>query len=585
MAQSTTSFIPYRFFLPSLLALLVTAPTSYGQTNALQIPPTLEGPTYNLNMQVGSTEFINGQATETYGFNGDYLGPTLILNKGEAIQMNVTNNIIESTTVHWHGMHVSPQNDGGPHTVIEVGETWQPAFTVLDQATTMWYHPHLHEKTNEHVYRGLAGMIIIRDEEEAALDLPRTYGVDDIPLIIQDRDFNNAGNLTFDGMGAGAGGDVMVINGTIDPFLDVSAQVVRFRAINGSGARVYNLGLNDGRTFHQIGSDGGLFEAPVALNRVRLAPGERAELLFDFSGDSGTTLSLMSYASELTNGEPGGTGGAGGPGANALDGVDFSFLTINVGASSADGVASIPDALITLDRIDESEATVVRPMVLGGGGPGQPFTINGATMDHDIINEVVELGSTEIWEIENMTNTPHPFHIHDIQFYILDRNGEAPPENEQGRKDVVLVYPRETVRFIGHFGEFADDVVPYMYHCHFLGHEDGGMMGQFLVRNLSGTTNEEPEATLPQATSIITNYPNPFDHRTTITYTLTESQPVRLEIYNLLGQQLKTIFDGRRAAGTYETIWKAHGMASGTYLVHMTTPSGTTVHPVIVARE
>lgn len=583
MSVHATSFgLPYRFAL-LLLASLVVVPISYGQTNALHIPPTLEGPTYDLNMQIGSTTFINDFATETYGFNGDYLGPTLILNKGEAIQMNVTNNIGEETTVHWHGMHVSPANDGGPHTVIEVGETWQPAFTVLDQATTMWYHPHLHEKTNEHVYRGLAGMIIIRDEEEAALTLPRTYGVDDIPLIIQDRDFDNTGTLTFNGMGAGAGGDVMVINGTIDPFVDVSAQVVRFRAINGSGSRVYNLGVSDGRMFYQIGSDGGLLEAPVALDRVRLAPGERAELLIDFSGDTGSTLSLMSYASELTNGEPGGP--AGGPGATDLDGIDFSFLTVNVGSASADGITSIPDALVTLDRIDESEATVVRPMILGGGGPGQPFNINGSIMDHDVINEVVELGTTEIWEISNTTNTPHPFHIHDIQFYILDRNGEAPPANEQGRKDVVLVYPDETVRFIGRFEDFADDVVPYMYHCHFLGHEDGGMMGQFLVRNLSGTATDEPEQTLPETASLITNYPNPFDQRTTIAYTLTEYQPVRLEIYNLLGQHLKTIFDGQRAAGTYETIWKAHGLASGTYFVHMTTPSGTTVHPVAVARE
>lgn len=568
----------------SLLTVLVIAytHTSAAQTTPLPIPPTLEGPTYALTLQVGSTAFFDGQPTETYGFNGDYLGPTLILNQGEAIQMNVTNNIPDPTTVHWHGMHVSPANDGGPHTVIEVGETWQPAFTVLDKATTMWYHPHLHEKTNEHVYRGLAGLIIIRDAQEAALDLPRTYGVDDIPLIIQDRDFDANGGLVFNGAGAGAGGDVMVINGVIGPSLDAPAQIVRFRVVNGSGARVYNLGLSDNRTFYQIGSDGGLLEVPLALDRVRLAPGERAELLVDLSNDNGTTVRLMSYASELTNGEPGGAGG--GPGQNALDGADFDLLTINVGTPTADAVTTIPTALVPSERIDESEATVVRPMVLGGGGPGEPFTINGATMDHDIINEVVELGTTEIWEISNTTNTPHPFHIHDIQFYILDRNGAAPPANEQGRKDVVLVYPNETVRFIGRFEDFADDTIPYMYHCHFLGHEDGGMMGQFLVRNVSGTSIETT-ATLPTNAPTITNYPNPFEHRTTIAYTLAEPQAVQLTVYNLLGQPLKTIFEGRRAAGTYETIWKAHGLASGTYFMHLTTASGTTVRPVVVARE
>ena len=291
--------------------LLLSASYVQAQTNPLHIPPTLEGPTYNLTMHRTTHVFRNGVETDTYAFNESYLGPTLIMNEGEDIQINVNNRIGEATTVHWHGMHVSPENDGGPHTSFEDGETWRPTFTVLDKATTFWYHPHLHHKTNEHVYRGLAGMIIIRDDEEAALDLPRTYGVDDIPLILQDRQFNRQGQLVFNEGGAGAGGDVMVVNGTIEPYADVPAQVIRFRVVNGSGARVYNLGISDNREFYQIGSDGGLLSAPVALNRIRLAPGERAEFLLDLGGDENETLELVNYASGLNRGEPGGTRGNG----------------------------------------------------------------------------------------------------------------------------------------------------------------------------------------------------------------------------------------------------------------------------------
>ena len=279
--------------------------------NTLLIPDTLTGPNFDLTLQISSKEFISGLTTETYGINGNYLGPTLIWEKGDMVQMNVTNLIGETTTMHWHGAHVPPEADGGHHSMIFAGDIWSPAFQILDQATTMWYHPHLHEHTEEHVYRGLAGMIIIRDEEEAALSLPREYGVDDIPVIIQDRSFNADGSFVFNNQQPGPGemGDTIVVNGTLNPIYDIPAQLVRFRLLNGSSARVYYVGLSDNRPFYQIGSDGGLLETPVELNRVRLANGERAEIIVDFASDQGDTLFLMSYASELTNGEPGGPGG------------------------------------------------------------------------------------------------------------------------------------------------------------------------------------------------------------------------------------------------------------------------------------
>ena len=586
---SITSQIPQMTMIARYMVFILfvlSATWVQAQTNPLHIPPTLEGPTYNLTMHRTTHTFMDGVETNTYAFNESYLGPTLIMNEGEDIQINVTNRIGEPTTVHWHGMHVSPANDGGPHTSFDEGETWSPAFTVLDKATTFWYHPHLHHKTNEHVYKGLAGMIIIRDDEEALLDLPRTYGVDDIPLILQDRQFDRRGQLIFNEGGTGAGGNELVINGTLDPHLDVPAQVVRFRVLNGSGARVYNVGINDNRMFQQIGSDGGLLSAPVTLNRIRLAPGERAEFLVDLGGDENQTLELVTYASELNRGEPGGTGG--GMGNNPLDGTDTSFLTLRVGATGSSPVTSIPNALVTVTRIAEEEAVRTRPIRFdGGGGGGQggpsPFTINGVSMDLTVINEVVNLDDTEIWELTNETNTPHPFHIHDIQFYILDRNGQLPPLNEQGRKDVVMVYPDETVRFITTFDDFADPDIPYMYHCHFLGHEDAGMMGQFIVVD---NTNISVEEETPRQRTISTgSYPNPFTDQTRFSYTLPQRSDIRIDVFNVLGQRVKTIFNGTRDAGTYELIWKSGHLPSGTYLVQLMTPYERATHTVLLHRS
>ncbi|MFT4603990.1 MAG: FtsP/CotA-like multicopper oxidase with cupredoxin domain [Rhodothermales bacterium] len=570
-----------RRHLPLTAVLFLATLPVAAQTNPLLIPETLEGPTYNLEMHRTTHEFFDGVATDTYAFNGSYLGPTLILNSGEDIQMNVLNSIGQTTTTHWHGMHVAPMDDGGPHTAFDDGQTWSPDFTVLDRATTFWYHPHLHEHTNEQVYRGLAGMIIVRDKEEAALALPRTYGVDDIPLIIQDRQFSAQRQLVFNLGGPGAGGDEIVINGTVDPYVEVGAQTIRFRALNGSGARVYNLGFEDGRTFHQIGSDGGLLEAPVALTRVRLAPGERAELLLDFSGDNGSTVNLMSFASEFSNGEPGGpAGGPGGPPPAPLDGEDFLLTEIRVSAATSGAVQGMPATLAVLNRLNESDADRTRTMVLGGGEQGEPFNINGLTMNLQVINETVNLGDTEIWELTNRTPIAHPFHIHDIQFFILDRDGAPPAENERGLKDVVLVEPDQTVRFLTVFEDFADPVVPYMYHCHLLGHEDGGMMGQFLVVDPQATTTQAPPE-LPADVLAAAVYPNPFSTRATVSYSVPDRAPVAIDVYDVLGRHVQRLFQGQRAAGVYEVTWAPSKAPAGTYVIRVV--SGTTAVSSVVA--
>ncbi len=441
--------------------------------STLYIPPLLEGPSFTLTAAQGTWEFFEGVQTNTYGYNGGYLGPTLLMETGDNIDISVTNQIGENTTVHWHGLHVAPDDDGGPHTDFADGETWSPSFTMMNPAATFWYHPHPHGQTTAQVNMGLAGMLIVRDDVERGLSLPRTYGVDDVPLVLQDRTFDGNGQIE-----VGPLGDTMTINGTIDPLLAAPAQMVRFRLLNGSNERAYMLGFSDDRTFQMIATEAGLREQPLELNRLRLAPGERAEIVVDLGGDLGGQLALTNYATEL----PPGIFGGPGPMPNDLSENDTDILAISVIDATADAVTALPAQLTTHTVWNEGDADVIRPFVFQGGmPPGTPFTINGVEMDLQVINETVFLGDLEIWEISNETMVAHPFHIHDISFYILDRDGGAPPPEEQGWKDTVLVTAGETVRVIARYDDFSDPVVPYMYHCHILPHEDGGMMGQFLV--------------------------------------------------------------------------------------------------------
>ncbi len=540
----------------------------------------MEGPTFDLTMAPSTHEFTPGIATSTLGFNGSFLGPTLIFESQSAIQLNVSNQIGEATTVHWHGMHVAPENDGGPHTVIADGTTWRPAFTVLDRATTFWYHPHLHHKTNEHVYRGLAGLIIVRDPIEAALSLPRAYGVDDIPVIIQDRQFDRDGQFVFNAGGVGAGGNTILINGTIEPFVEVGAGVVRLRLVNGSNGRVYHIGLQNNRTFFQIGSDGGLLEQPNELTRLRMAPGERTEILVDLGNLDGQTVGLWSYSSELVRGEPGGVAVGPGPPPRPEDisGTDFQLLELRVSGSTS--VTSIPSQLVSIERMEEASANRTRPMILNR--LGDIDVINGVAMDLSVINEVVELGDTEIWSISNATGLPHPFHIHDVQFQILDRAGSPPSASESGWKDVVLVYPGETVRFITKFEDFADPDTPYMYHCHFLGHEDAGMMGQFLVIDPNATAIER--GGLPDDSFTLSSYPNPTTDWTTIAYRLEQRSQVKISLFDALGREIKTLFEGWRDAGENESIWKAQGVVSGSYFIQVEVNGIPRSLPVLIQR-
>jgi len=546
--------------------------------NELFIPETMSGNEFNLSLQNGTTQLFDGDATETMGANGGNLGPTLIFEQGEFVNINVANNIGEETTIHWHGMHISPENDGGPHSVIMPGETWNPNFTVMDKACTMWYHPHLHEKTNEHVTKGITGFIIIRDDEEAALELPRTYGVDDFPLNLQTKQFDASNQIVI-----GEHGDnVPMVNSTIDAFVEFPAQVVRLRVLNGSSMRVFNLGFSNNSTFYQIGSDGGLLSEPISMDRLLLAPAERAELLVDLGDMTGESIELKSYGSTLPQSAYGIAGlstmqgvAPSGYNSNELNGNDFILLGINVGAQTDNPILTIPSLLVDVTPIDESEATLTRNLQITAPNMMQnsitgPFVFDGQSFDMNVINQTVQLGDTEIWEIFNMSMVAHPFHIHDVQFYILDRNGVIPPENERGRKDVVLVKNMETVRFIAKFEDHADDEVPYMYHCHMLQHEDEGLMGQFIVEGESvGIVNS---ITLPNDFVLFPAYPNPFNPTTTIRFKLVKSQQnASLRIYDISGRLVETLLNEKLIAGEHEIKWNGGNNPSGVYFISFET--------------
>jgi len=455
----------------------LSCPTAFGQT-LIPIPDTLSGTSFYLTIEDSVTQFYPGFSTNTIGYNGSYLGPTLILNQNDIVELMVVNQLADTTTTHWHGLHVHPMHDGGPHSLILPSETWMAHFKVMDKAATYWYHPHPHGKTMEQVVKGAAGLIIVRDSEEAALTLPRTYGVDDIPLIFQFQTFDTLTkqiivNDEFD--------NAVLVNGTINGMVNAPAQMVRLRLLNASSMRFFRFGFDNNRTFHQITSDAGLLDAPVALSRLDLSPGERAEILVDFSGEQGDTLFLKTYASEFPTGYPGGEMMMGmqlGP----LDDIDFNVLQINVTAPTSNPVTTIPSALTTNTVWDETGVSqrfldlTAQPMMSMSN-----FFINGAQFDMEVVNFSVQQESVEIWNIENLTFVAHPFHIHGNHFYVLEKNGVSTPLNEQGRKDVVLIPARSGVKVITKYADFSDTTMPYMYHCHILSHEDNGMMGQFTV--------------------------------------------------------------------------------------------------------
>ena len=492
----------------ALSSLNFAAPLSVFAANAqtpLKIPDLLTGDLvnstlhYSLNVQAGTSRFLPDRDTETLGINGNYLGPTLRFKRGDDVALHVKNTLSEITTLHWHGLHIPAAVDGGPHQIIESGGNWNPEFSITQRAGTFWYHSHLDKKTGEQVYKGLAGMIIIDDESASGLDLPSQYGVDDIPLIIQDRRFNEDGSFRYVGMHrdvmTGMYGDRLLVNGCLNPVLSATTQKLRLRLLNAANARSFSFAFSDGRPFQIIASDGGLLENPIQVNNVILAPAERAEIIVDVgNGEPVQLLGLPLGANSVFASQ-------GMMQRMTASGLE-STVVLNIEPQSLlETSATVPAALASFERHRRSDAIRQRSfklsmvMGMGGGmmgnrGPGRRgannegsgnFFINGQAMDMNVVNERIPVGSLELWQIENDSIMMHPFHVHHGQFQLISRDGRAPIGIELGEKDTIKVAPGETLQFLMKFDRFADPEHAYMYHCHILEHEDNGMMGQFTV--------------------------------------------------------------------------------------------------------
>ncbi|CAM5257364.1 multicopper oxidase [Streptomyces spiroverticillatus] len=422
---------------------------------------------FSLRMQAGTTEFEKGVRTPTWGFNGSYLGPTLRAKRGEKVRVKVENTLPEASSVHWHGMHLPAKMDGGPHQEVAPGRTWTPYWKIDQPAATLWYHPHPHGKTETHVQRGLAGMFLVDDDRSASLKLPKRYGVDDLPVAVQDVEFDGAnldhGRRSFL-QNTGFLGSRTMVNGTLDPYKEVGDELVRLRLLNASTARIYDFGFGDDRAFALVATDGGLLERPETLKRVQLSPGERAEVVVRMR--AGEKVVLRSFPQS----------NYGGGFEQRFAGGDDSFDVLELRAAPTLRKApELPSVMGDLEVPQEKDAVRGRYFGLRMSG------INGRKMDMRHIDETVTRGTAEVWTVRNEDGVPHNFHVHDVQFRVLSVDGKAPTGMLRGAKDTVFVPGGSTVKLAMRFDGPADPDTPYMYHCHLLYHEDRGMMGQFVV--------------------------------------------------------------------------------------------------------
>ncbi|GAA4054995.1 multicopper oxidase domain-containing protein [Flavobacterium chungnamense] len=481
---------------------------SNAQYNNITIPEALYGTTFNLNIHESIRQIRTGNQTVTGSINNEtFWGPTLFINKGAAVNFNITNNLNESTTIHWHGMHLPAVMDGGPHQVIPSGTVWQPYWTMQNNASTYWFHPHLHETTEEQITKGVGGLMIVNDPIESALPLPRTYGTDDIPIILTSRNFNASNQFTV----GRAYGDYMLTNGTLNGQITLPKQVVRLRILNAEIERGYNLGFSDNRTFYVITNDGGLLNTPVAVTRLPIHVGERYEILVNLTNDTvGSSIDLKAYNSGQSNSFPGGEPGTSGQFGSLLNNTTFNVLHINIGTVTANPITTIPTTLTTNTYLTAADATVNRSVSITGGqnGGAVPFTFDNTIFNIASINKTLTVNTTEKWTIANTPNAVfgHSFHIHDVQFKILTRSSGTVGAHESGWKDTFFISRNESVAFVARFADYSDSTHPFMYHCHFAQHEDDGMMGQFVVTGpLSVAENS--------STTSFSLFPNPTNDK------------------------------------------------------------------------
>ena len=531
------------------------------QYNTLWIPDTLSGTSFNLNIKDTFDQLMPGNQTITAGINNKFWGPTLIFRQGDTVHMNVHSYLNDSTTLHWHGMHLPAVMDGGPHQIIPPGTIWQPYWKVTNNASTFWYHPHLHKMTLAQIGAGLGGFIIVRDTLEAKLALPRTYGIDDIPLVLTSRSFTsqNAFDLT-----TSVYGNYALTNGTLHAKVNLPKQMVRLRILNAELERGYNLGFSDNRTFYVIGNDGGLLDSPVAETRVKLLVGERIEILVDLSNNNvGDSIDLEAYNSNLPFGFPGSEPNSSGTFGSLLNNVDFPVLHIKVTAATSNAITALPKSLVKNNYWTAADATVTKTVNVTDGTPGpggKPFSFDNAPFVFNFMNKTVNLNDIEKWTITNNQVFGHAFHIHDVEFKIVSRSSGAVGNYESGWKDVVYLPVGESVSFVAKFSDYSDTIHPFMYHCHFSAHEDGGMMGQFIVASPTTGINQ---TLAPQAGFSL--YPNPANNKLYLSFEDPDMKVYYISITNIVGRTIYMLPRPQLANGI-----DISSFAPGTYFLKLT---------------
>ncbi|MCU0600109.1 MAG: multicopper oxidase domain-containing protein [Desulfobacterales bacterium] len=481
-----------------------------GQTPDTEFIPDLD---ITLSARPGEVPVLPGDPTGVWRYHatvhkGDrariaeiprsYLGPIIKVNQGEKIRVRFRNAIPEESIVHWHGLHVPAIMDGHPRYVVPQGQSYLYEFEVKNRAGTYWYHPHPHGRTGPQVYRGLAGLFLVSDEEEQAVGLPD--GEYDVPLVIQDRTFDSGNQLVYmsghrmERM-TGFLGDMIMVNGLPDFTLPVSTGAYRLRLLNGSNSRIYKLAWEDGRPLTIIGTDGGFLERPVFRKYAFLSPGERLEIWADFSDNPvGYTTSLLSLPFDV-GGMGGGRmgrgmmmGGRTGQNLNLPNGAAFSVFKVKV-IRPVKTIYRLPETLSEIGPASPKDAVnYFRPRQFYLTMRHMQWTINGRVFQMEEVadDEMVQLDSTEIWEFNNtgggmmnMMNMPHPIHLHGKQFRVIERSGVAHEGYvDEGWKDTVLLMPGERIRILVDFDDYPG---MFLYHCHNLEHEDMGMMRNYFV--------------------------------------------------------------------------------------------------------
>lgn len=544
---------PMQFFANENKTAVLTEVTGSG--NPLRFPPLFtNGGTMTLAQT--TVQLWPGQNAQVFTINGSYPGPTVMIDKGQTFTATFVNNLTDATTTHWHGLSTPAIMDGHPRNAVAPGGSFTYTFPVINRGGTYFYHSHGDMVTAKQVYKGFAGFFIVRDPAEN-FNLPS--GAYDIPLCIQDRRIADIPNINYAPgnyeMMWGYLGDTVLVNGTPDAYLEVGRTLYRFRLLNGSNGRVYKLAFSDGRSFQVIGTDGGLKDAPVSATQVTLAPGERIEILVDFSSNTiGQNVKLQSVAFSHGGALPYKQG-------IALDVIRFDITSNN----TSGGV--VPAAFNPITYYNPADVVTNRTFNLTVGSSHPMHKINGLTFDINRVDWQVPQNSLEKWKIVNQTADFHPMHTHEAQWQLITRNNSTNlPPSDKGWKDTIVLSPGENVEVLVKFTEHKG---LYLFHCHNLEHEDDGMMLNFKIIDPIGIQQIGTE--VPAEFKLHQNYPNPFNPSTKIKFDISNgNDTARLVIYNIAGKEVVTLLNGNLKPGSYEAEWNASQLSSGTYIARLT---------------